>query len=127
MGHKCCFHNQRAYEQRRNYVACESAVRYERWNMATQKRQRKSQLIANKELAYLLSILRTIDATIMRASVMRLVRPGIIGKVQKSLDVFLSFLLTGFCDLLQKHKVVSRFFYDRGTTCGRHCRSVSLY
>ena len=41
-------------------------------------------------------------------------RPGIIGKVQKSLDVFLSFLLTGFCDLLQKHKVVSRIFYDRG-------------
>ena len=26
MGHKCCFHNQRANVQRRNYVACESAV-----------------------------------------------------------------------------------------------------
>ena len=45
MGHKCYFHNQRAYEQRRNYVACESAVRYERWNMANQKRQGKSRLI----------------------------------------------------------------------------------
>ena len=94
MGHKCC---QRAYEQRRNYVACESAVRYERWNMANQKRQRKSRRIANKELAYLLSRLRTIDATIMRASVLRTWtsispcakgRPGVIGKVQKALTCF---------------------------------------
>ena len=43
--------------------------------MATrQKRQRKSRLIAKKELAYLLSRLRTIDATIMRASVLKLPR-----------------------------------------------------
>ena len=40
--------------------------------MAThQKRQRKSRLIAKKELAYLLSRLRTIDATITRASVLK--------------------------------------------------------
>ena len=26
MGHKCCFHNQRANAQRCSYVACESAV-----------------------------------------------------------------------------------------------------
>ena len=39
--------------------------------MAT--KQRKSRLIAKKELAYLLSRLRTVDATIMRASVLKLV------------------------------------------------------
>ena len=86
---KCCFHNQRANAQRCSYVACESATH-----------QRKSRLIAKKELAYLLSRLRTIDATIMHASVLKLVeemeristraegRPGTIGKVQKAFTCF---------------------------------------
>ena len=46
-----------------SYVACESGY------YTHQKRQIKSRLIAKKELACLLSRLRTIDATIMRVSV----------------------------------------------------------
>ena len=94
MGHKCCFHNQHANVQRRYYVACESIVRSA--NMANQKRQ----AIAKKELAYLLSRLRTIDATISCALPCRgdglwtpisprgEGRPGTIVKVQIALTCF---------------------------------------
>ena len=93
MGHKCCYHNQRANVQRRYYVACEKRCTYVRANMADQKRQR----IAKNELASLLSRLHTIDATIMRASVPRRWtsisprgegRPGTIVKVQIALTCF---------------------------------------
>ena len=89
--------------------------------MATnKKKQRKCRLIAKKELTYLLSRLRTIDASIMRASVLKLVEELERNHIDffqsrratwdhwksaESLDALLSFLLTGFCDLLQKHIV----------------------
>ena len=86
-----------------NARTCNAAITYHvkalyvRENMANQKRQRKSRLIAKKALAYLLSRLRTIDATIMRASVPRRWtsispcgegRPGTIVKVQIALTCF---------------------------------------
>ena len=86
--------------------------------MATNQRKSKCRLIGKKELAYLLSRLRTTDTTVMRASVLKLVEELERNHIDffpsrratwdhwkraESLDVLLSFLLTGFCDLIQKH------------------------
>lgn len=87
--------------------------------------KKKQKLIGNKELAYLLSRLCTIDTTVMRASVLKLVEESERSHIDifqsrrttwdhwkstESLDVLLLFLLTGFCDLLQKHIVSGERF-----------------
>ena len=79
---------------------------------------RKCRLIGKKELVYLISRLRTIDTTIMRVSVVKVVEELEKNhidffqsrrvtwdhwKCAESLDVLLSFLLTGFCDILEKY------------------------
>ena len=87
--------------------------------MANQKRQRKSRLIA---LAYLLSRLRTIDATIMRFGAeemdidISLWRRATWDhcKSANSLDVFLSLRSVTY---FRSIKSFREFFYDRGTTC----------
>ena len=81
---------------------------------------RKNRLLTKKELSYLMSRLRALDTAIMRASVMTLVDQQESDHVDfyegrratwehwkssTAMDHLISFLLAGFCDLLEKHTV----------------------